>query len=119
MNTPHTTISHSLIRGILFAAILCLLFTGTAGADDSPYLNINVPTTIFPEYPATAVFTFSSSGCTDLKVNYGDGTGEVELTATSQTVTHTYTQPGTSTDTIISLLTRSQEPSRRTTPSIR
>lgn len=95
MKIPHTTISHSLIRGILFAAILCLLFTGTAGADDSPYLNINVPTTIFPEYPATAVFTFSSSGCTDLKVNYGDGTGEVELTAASQTVTHTYTQPGT------------------------
>ena len=95
MQDSHETISRSLIRGILFAAIFCLLFTGTVGADDSPYLNIQAPTTIFPEYPANAVFTFSSSGCTDLKVNYGDGTEEVELTSTSQTLSHTYTQQGT------------------------
>ena len=35
MKIPHTTISHSLIRGILFAAILCLLFTGIAEATET------------------------------------------------------------------------------------
>lgn len=32
MEVTHTTISRSLIRGILFAAVLCLLFAGSAGA---------------------------------------------------------------------------------------
>ena len=32
MKVTHTTISRSLIRGILFAAVLCLLFSGSAGA---------------------------------------------------------------------------------------
>lgn len=32
MEVTHTTISRSLIRGILFAAVLCLLFSGSAGA---------------------------------------------------------------------------------------
>ena len=34
MKTYHTTISRSLIRGILFAAVLCLLFAGSAGAEN-------------------------------------------------------------------------------------
>ena len=41
MNTPHTTISHSLIRGILFAAILCLLFTGVCGATENPKITVS------------------------------------------------------------------------------
>ena len=34
MKTSHTTISRSLIRGILFAAVLCMLFAGSAGAEN-------------------------------------------------------------------------------------
>ena len=93
MTTSYTTISRSLIRGILFAAVLCLLFAGSAGA--VPYLNIDVYSDILPEYPADAVFTFSSTESTDLKVNYGDGTAELSLDASSKTLSHTYNSPGT------------------------
>ena len=93
MEVTHTTISRSLIRGILFAAVLCLLFSGSAGA--SPYLNINSISDTYSEYPANAVFTFSSADCTDLKVNFGDGTPEFSLGASSKSLSHTYELPGT------------------------
>ena len=93
MKTPNKSLSRTLMRGILFAAVLCLLFAGPVGAD--PYLNIEVTSAVLTEYPASAVFTFSSAGCTDLKVNYGDGTAEVSISEASKVLSHEYKNPGT------------------------
>lgn len=83
-----------------FVLLILLSFSTVPAAASSSYLDIGVVAQSFDSYPCYVVFTFDSFGYTNLTADYGDGTGIVDLTASSQTVSHTYTQPGVYTVTI-------------------